>query len=661
VDPLVRVLQAKGVLTAEEAEVLAAVPLIQQRDQLTAILLKKGVISSTDLQGASTFSNERLVAGQSSSAWVRPAVMVETVATATPQAPAAAPKPPAVIPGVAPIRVAPVDSPKRDGMVPALKLGPVKATPYGYVKMSVVEDSSSPLGIDFLLPGFIGDTGPDAAPEFKIKARNTRIGSNFEWLDRSTKLALTGKIEFDFEGNYTNVTNRGISSLRSSQPSIRLAFGRFDYAVSPETMIYGVFGQDWVPFGSSTLPNSLEGTGLGIGFGSLYERGQQVKGGVVYKFAGARTPKLLLEAAMVQPSSGNQPFPFPGSSAFQIPGTSPATTLNTSNTFAVAGCTPLPPATSCTVTIPQIPNNGLATGTQLSIGERQGSDSNRPEVQGRIAIQFQLDRAPGVAPAQIIVSGVHGKRASVVPAAFIPTLNATAAAAAGVPTTLYTAAFGSAGSLSHGIRANSSRWGVAPQIQLPTRWFTLLGSYYRGADLRWFFAGQILSFYNDTTGLANVVTVPNIDGSSAAALATSGGIPVVVPQRPIRTQGGFLELGLPLSRLAGADPTGRNAGWTMNLHYGLDDVNNRDLRKLTGASVRDKSDWAFANIMYKLNNWVTFGYEQSYYRTRAFRSAACPGPKDTVGAACYAGTLFRGNPSRSWHDVREEFSTTFTF
>jgi lysozyme family protein len=88
----------------------------------------------------------------------------------------------------------------------------------------------------------------------------------------------------------------------------------------------------------------------------------------------------------------------------------------------------------------------------------------------------------------------------------------------------------------------------------------------------------------------------------------------------------------------------------MNLHYGRDDVNDRDLRKLSTASVRDRSDWAFANLMYKLNNFVTFGYEQSYYSTISDRSAA--------GTFT---TLFRGQGSRSWHDVREEFSTIFTF
>jgi len=47
----------------------------------------------------------------------------------------------------------------------------------------------------------------------------------------------------------------------------------------------------------------------------------------------------------------------------------------------------------------------LRTGTltvtgvanQLGYGERQGTDSGRPEVQGRIVGQFQLDHAPGVA------------------------------------------------------------------------------------------------------------------------------------------------------------------------------------------------------------------------------------------------------------------------
>jgi hypothetical protein len=659
-DPLVRLLAAKGLLTGEEAQALAAVPAAQQRDQLTALLLKKGIISPNDLQGVST-SNERLVGFSSSAvAALKPVVLVTAQAQAVaPKAPPA----PAVIPAVAPIRVLALDSPKRDGLVPAFKLGPVKVTPYGFVKMSLVNDSSSPLGNDFLLPGFIGDTGPNGAPEFRLKARGTRFGSNFEWLDPSAKVTVSGKIEGDFEGNYTAVANRGISTLRSSQVSLRLAYGRIDYAASPTTTIYGLFGQDWTPFGSSTLPNTLETTGLGIGYGSLYERGQQIRGGFVHNFGGSRTFKWLTEVAIVNPTSGNQPYPFPASNQFQIPGTDVAGTLDPVNTFPITGCATPPCGT---VTIPQTPNNGLGVGTQLAIGERQGSDSDRPEVEGRVAFQFQLDKAKGVAPAQLILSGVQGRRESVVLAANIPTLTA-ATLPAGVTSTLYTSVFGSTAPAGlRGVRTGSDRWGVSPQIQLPTRWFTLLGSYYRGADLRWFFAGQIMSFYNDTTGLGNLVTVPNVDGSSAVVLGTTGTAatgftPVVAPQRPVRTSGGFLELGLPLSRSANADPKGRNAGWSMNLHYGKDDVNNRDLRKTTSGSIRDRSDWAFANLLYKFNNWVTFGYEQSYYRTLAFRSASAACATTPTIANCYPNTLFRGLPARSWHDLRSEFATIFTF
>jgi len=651
VDPLVRVLQAKGVLTAQEAQALATVPLNEQRDQLTAILLKKGVISSSDLQGASTISNERLVAAYSTSATVKPALAVETEATpAMPQA-AAPPKPPPVIPAVAPIRVLPVDVPKREGLIPGFKLGPVLARPYGYVKMSLVEDSSMPLGNDFPLPGFIGDTGPNAAPEFRIKARNTRFGSAFEWLDPSKKVTITGKIELDLEGNYSATENRSISTLRTSMPSVRLAFGRIDYAASPKATIFGVFGQDWTPFGSSTLPNSLEMTGLGIGFGSLYERAQMVKGGFVYDIGGSRKSKLLLEAAMVMPSSGNQPAPWPATNNFQIPGTIPASTLAPVSTFSIIGCATAPCGY---VTIPQIANQGLGVDEQLAFGERQGADSNRPEVEARVVFQFQADKAPGVAPAQLIISGVQGRRESIVLGGTIPALSSILSTGGvfptGVTSTTYTAAFGNTATGTHGIRTSSERWGINPQFQLPTRWFTLIGSWYRGADLRWFFAGQILSFYNDTTGLSNLVTVPTIDGSGTVVLGTLSGTATVAPQRPVRTTGGFLELSLPLSRIAHANPTGRNAGWTMNLHYGRDDVFNNDLRHIATTSVRDRSDWAFVNLMYKLNSFVTLAYEQSYYRTLAFTKTGS-----------FAGTLFRGNPARSWHDNRSEFSTIFSF
>jgi hypothetical protein len=83
----------------------------------------------------------------------------------------------------------------------------------------------------------------------------------------------------------------------------------------------------------------------------------------------------------------------------------------------------------------------------------------------------------------------------------------------------------------------------------------------------------------------------------------------------VRAQGGFVQLGFPLSRIFDADPKGRNAGWTAYLYYGGDQVLARDARRfgLRGG----RSDLFSGNIQYKWNQWVTFAYEEGYYRTRA--------------------------------------------
>lgn len=632
---------SKGVITGAEANSLRTLPPNQQVSPLLELLEKKGVLSPADLAALSPTGAG--ASGVSSSNDATFAYEVEPASSA-PASPAPPPGP-KVIAAVAPIRVLPVDPPKREGLVPDIKIGPVRVKPYGFLKTSVVYDSSQPRGDDFPVPGFVfGDTGPNASPEFHVKARSSRFGSNFEWLDPSPKLTVTGKVEFDFEGNFSAVDNRNISSIRSSMPSIRLAYGRLDYATTDLTTLFMVFGQDWTPFGSSTLPNSLETTGLGIGFGSLYERAPQVRGGFVHNFGGSRSFKLLGEAAAVLPAFGN----VPGSSNFQIPGT--VLGNNIVNVVApagglVVGGTTIPAGTVIgTVTIPQTANSGLGIVNQLAFGERQGADSARPEVEARLVGQFKLDDAPGVAPAQLIISGVQGERVATVLKSSVP----AAPASSGLPANFYQAAFPT------GAQVSSNRYGISAEAQLPTRWFTLLASYYHGADLRFFFAGQIYSFYNNTAaeGLKNTVTAPSIDGSAAVVFGNLNGVPTVASQEPVRASGGFVELGLPLSRLFNASPEGRNAGWTMNLHYGLDDVKASDERKISPTGGRDKSDWAFANLQYKLNTWVTLAYEQSLYRTRAL-------PNVTTGA--YTGTLFKGFPSREWKDVRSEFSTIFTF
>jgi hypothetical protein len=569
VESLLNLMVNKGVLTTAEAVQLRGLPAGQQVTPLLSILARKGVLSQDEV-----------------AALISPTPMPLVVSSSV-QAPAptqaAAPKPPdkpPVIAAVAPLRVLPIDAPKKDGLIPDFKLGPVKVKPYGMIKASAIYDSSSPRGDDMPIPFYVfGDTGPDASPEFRVKARFLRIGSNFEWPDASKKLTITGRFEFDFEGNFTKTDNRNISSVRSSQASIRQAWGRLDYAAAERDTIFTEFGQDWTPFGSSTLPNLVETTGLGLGFGTLYERAPQFRTGWVHNFGGSRNVKFTPEFAIVLPAYGNTPS---------------------------------------------------AVDVQLSIGERQGTDAARPDLEGRFVTQFQLDKAPAVAPAQLIFSWIQGRRESVVKGSDVP-----AAFKAAFPT---------------GARVGNNRWGISGEFQLPTCFVTLLGKWYSGTDLRWYFVGQLFSHYNETLGLTGVATGPSIDASDNVAFGFQNGVAVVAPQGGVRTTGGFVNAGFPLSRIFHANPTGRNNGWSLYLHYSTDHAKARDVRSFSAASGnRNRSDILAANIQYKVNSLITLAYEQSQYKTWALPNSLGVFP------------LFAGKPSHTAHDNRSEFSTIFTF
>jgi hypothetical protein len=489
---------------------------------------------------------------------------------------------PTIIAAVAPVRVLPLDPPQKDGLLPTFRLGQVRVTPYGFLKATIAEDSSSPRGDDFPLPGFLnGDTGPNANPEFHLKARASRFGANFEWPDISKNLTITGRFEFDWEGVFSRADNRNVSSIRSNAPTIRLGYMRMDYTKGKTDWFFEA-GQDWTPFGSSSLPNLLETTGLGIAYGSLYERQPEMRFGFVQSLGGSRDFKFSPEFAIVQPGFGNLP---------------------------------------------------TDVGNQLGYGERQGSDADRPEIEARAVLQFKLDPAKGVAPAQLIVSGVQGRREAIVLASAVP------------------AAFQSA--FPDGATVSSERWGGTVEAQLPTRWFTLIAKAYRGADLRYFFAGELYSNFNDLGGLTSVTTASSVDGSSTVAFGKNeAGMLVVAPQRPVRADGGFVNLGLPLSRWFNANPAGRNAGWQLYFHYGLDQVEAKDLYAMIGPKTasRARNRLAAATLYYKLNPWCTFAFEQSLYTTVGVANA-------TTGEYLKVG----GVSSREWNDRREEFGPIFTF
>ena len=568
-DPLLRLLQNKGVLTeAEVRSITANGAPVEQRDRLAALLRDKGVISATEFEAV------RMPASS-------PAVKTITADYRTPATnPAAAvpqPTPPRVIAAVAPTRLLGIDVPKREGLVPDIKLGTgARLKLYGFFKASIIHDSSSPQGNDFPLPLLAADTGPNNSPEFHLRARGLRLGANFEWVDPAPKTTITGKIEFDFEGDFTRVNNRNITSIRSSQPSLRLAWARIDRRFSDDNSVFALFGQDWSPFVSSTMPNMIENTNFGgIGYGAAYTRIPQARFGFNHKFGGSRNLQFQPEFAIVLPAFGNLP-------------------ADVSN--------------------------------QLAFGERQGADSQQPGIQGRGVFQWQFDKSENVAPAQIIFSFEHAKRTAVVTAAGVPI------------------AFRSA--FPNGAEVSSDSNGYSAEFQLPTHFVTVVGKYYGGSDLRFFLAGQLLSNFNDTAGLTSTAIATSIDGASTVVFGLLNGAPVVAPQRAVRAQGGFVQLGFPLSRIFDADPKGRNAGWTAYLYYGGDEALARDVRRFGARGGR--SDLFSGNLQYKWNQWVTFAYEQGYYRTRAdLRGGLLP--------------LFRGIPSYTTHNIRSEFAAIFTF
>ena len=196
-DPLVRVLVTKGLLTVDEARLITATgTVVEQRDRLAALLRDKGLIS------ASEFETVRNVSAQSTVA-VLPSASEATNKTANDSGPSQTPAAPTKIAAIAPVRLLGIDTPKKEGLIPDIKLGTgARLKLYGIFKTSIIHDSSSPQGNDFPLPLLAGDTGPNSSPEFHLRARGLRLGVNFEWLDPTPNMIITGKIEFDFEGNF---------------------------------------------------------------------------------------------------------------------------------------------------------------------------------------------------------------------------------------------------------------------------------------------------------------------------------------------------------------------------------------------------------------------------------------------------------------------------
>src|SRR5712692_7429420 len=618
VNPLVRVLQAKGILTAEEVAQLNQASSASDADQwLAKLLLMKGVISQADYdQAIPTQAMMNASSTAATSPTVIAAVYRVPINNGANVGPAKAPPPeaPKVIPAVAPLRVLPIDVPKQGGLIPDIKLGSgANMKLYGFFKASAVSDTASSGGAtfgsqDFPLPLLLADTGPTSDPQVHIKARAFRIGSQFECVPKTSSIVVTGRVEADYEGDFTNQNSVNISSVRNGQLRTRLAWARLDTKLGGNLPWFAEFGQDWTLY-SSTLPSLFETTGTAIGMGSLWERAPMFRTGVQFHSGDL---KVQPEFAIVLPVAGTA---------------------------------------------------ALTDEQRARFGDRAGSESNQTALESRIVFQFPLSHSwQGVAPAQLIASGHHARINEIIPFGNLPTT--VIPGAAGCGTASGTCSIRNFFPTGLQIDHPQNIW--TAEAQLPTPWVTVTGKYYQGGDMRFPFGGQLNDVFNDLNGAVAIPTtgataVPGLvpvmaldsrtvlfgcAGATTAPAFNCNGNPIVAQSfRPVRGLGGFLEASFPLSRIFKSNSEGHNSGWVLHLSYGTDRTVARDVRR-PGANGLARTDLDTGSLTYRLNKWVTFVQETSYINTRA---------------ATRGGKFFRGLPATQAHSWRNEFGTIFTF
>jgi hypothetical protein len=647
-DPLLQLLVTKGVINGDEAKSLVGTP-AEQRAKLLELLRQKGILSASDYEALATPSasaqvDSNLVASTS------PILPMGISQSSSQVVPEKKPAEPAFIPAVAPLRVLPIDTPKQAGMIPDIRLGSgANLKLYGFYKSSAVSDTASSGGPtfgsqDWPLPLLLADTGPTSDPQFHIKARSFRIGAQTEWVPKNSDFVITGRVEGDFEGDYTDVSNRNISADRSNQFSLRLAWMRLDHKIG-DLPWFAEFGQDWSIVGSSSLPALFETTGLGVAMGSLYERIPQFKTGVQFHSGDL---KVQPEFAIVMPVAGS---------------------------------------------------SALTTDQRLRFGDRAGAESDQPGLEARVVFQFPLNKDwKGVAPAQFIVSGHHSRineiiphAAQVVPSSFTFTCSETPCTiTVPVPAIFYNPAvpnvgFSTATSIvgatncteasgtctleqifGRGTQVGNAQnlWSIEGQI--PTPWVTFVAKYYRGSDMRFFFAGQLNDVYSNLNGLFEVGSGISESGR-AITFGCSGGTTTGEPAetvncqntpvqsailQPVAGSGGFAEMSFPLSRIFHANPEGLNPGWVLHLQYGTDRAKYSDAQH---GNHLGRTDLDTVSLTYRLNKWVTFTHEASYIATFTANN------HEADGAITKEYLPFAGKEVRQAHNWRNEFGPIFTF
>ena len=148
------------------------------------------------------------------------------------------------------------------------------------------------------------NTGPTEDPEFHLKARATRFGANLEWPDMSSKIVLTGRIEGDYEGNFSEVDNRDVSSIRSSMIPMRLAWAA--WTMPPATRRTFTSRADRTGRCSDPAHCRIlwKPPSWRFWYGNVYERSPQLQLGLLQRLGKDRTISNFHPLWIMMPSTG---------------------------------------------------------------------------------------------------------------------------------------------------------------------------------------------------------------------------------------------------------------------------------------------------------------------------------------------------------------------
>ena len=141
--------------------------------------------------------------------------------------------------------------------------------------------------------------------EMVEQARALRLGANFEWLDPAPKTVITGRVELDFEGDFTRVDNRNVSSIRSSQPSLRLAWARIDRRFNDKVTGFTLGSSAYDEGLVAELPPGFPSEEISMWQPTMKEEGAEFTDGGSGCFdSNLVTPVMKLTAALNAPKVG---------------------------------------------------------------------------------------------------------------------------------------------------------------------------------------------------------------------------------------------------------------------------------------------------------------------------------------------------------------------